>query len=70
MAKRHTARPVGPGKKRSTFHLTQDQISALAQVSALTQIPTARLVRNGVDRELTAHGIKMQNGARVKGSDR
>jgi hypothetical protein len=43
---------------------------ALAEVSERTRIPTARLVHNGVDRELAAHGVKLQNGARVKGGTR
>lgn len=43
---------------RTSVFLRDDQLASLEALSQRIKKPVADLIRNGIDRELSAHGVK------------
>lgn len=53
------AKKRGQRMKRISVYLDTQQIEALAELQRTTGVPAARVIRDGVDRELEARGVKI-----------
>ena len=60
---RQRGRPAR-GMTRTSVFLRDDQIASLAAVNQRTGIPVAKLIRDGVDRELAARRSKAKGEGR------
>jgi len=62
------AKRGGEAMKRTSVFLYERQLEALADLQRTTGVPVARMIRDGVDRELEVRGVRIAGRSPRRGS--